>query len=148
MDSSNQGDLEIIYYLYNCNITQDIENNIGEIEIPNFNIEHINYINAHYNTYLSQLYEIISQEQYDENEINNMINVFELNELYIEHVDNMKCLHDKMVEYNSIGLYKKINEYMTIRIDKIQFYSQDIMPIIQTDEANLNSVIVILSSSK
>ena len=31
--------LDSNYYLYNCNLQCDIENNIGEIEIPEFTME-------------------------------------------------------------------------------------------------------------
>ena len=59
---------------------------------------------------------------------------FELNELYIEHVDNMIKLKDKMNEYISI----------TDKTIKIGLYFQDIIPIIQNDEDNLRIVLNIL----
>ena len=40
--------LDSKYYLYNCNLQRDIENNVGEIEIPEFTMEHINNIDKKY----------------------------------------------------------------------------------------------------
>jgi len=144
--------LDAKYYLYKCNLQRDIENNLGEIDIPAFTMEHINNIDkkymrrAHmpvvakanackiYNYNINNI-EFQEHDEYSDDEIiKKMSDSFELNELYIEHVDNMIKLKDKMNEYISI----------TDKTIKIGLYFQDIIPIIQNDEDNLRIVLNIL----
>ena len=94
--------LDSNYYLYNCNLQRDIENNIGEIEIPEFTMEHINNIDKEYmhsahgpavgkdHAYKLNYIEFHEQDGCSDEEIvKKMSDSFELNELYIEHIDNM-----------------------------------------------------------
>ena len=127
-------------------MNRDIENNIGEIEVPNFTIEHINNLDKKYDLYFSESYEAPIVDKYDDMDILKLSNIFELNELYIEHVDNMERLLHKMSEYNSIGEGESIREYMNIRMNKIRMYFEDIVPLIESDEENLKLVIEIISS--
>ena len=147
--------LDSNHYLYNCNLQRDIENNIGEIEIPEFTMEHINNIDKKYmrrahgptvdKAHACKIYnynindiEFQEQDRYSDDEIvKKMSDSFELNELYIEHVDNMVKLQDKMNEYISI----------TEKTNKLQIYFQDIIPIIQNDEDNLKTVLNLLSNT-
>lgn len=64
-------------------------------------------------------------------------------------LNNMEQLQDKLNEYNSIGLGRldeKKNDYMNIRSSKLQMYFQYIVPIIQDDKDNLETVLEILSN--
>ena len=145
MDILGQYKLESNYYLYNCNQTYDLENNIGEIEIPEFTMEHISMIDKHYKTYMSQVNEII----YDDNEIcvNQLSDIFELTELFLEHVDNIEELTHLMNKYNSqLTVDGKTNDYTSIRTDKIRMYLKEIQPIIKNDEDNLKLVLILLSN--
>jgi hypothetical protein len=148
---------QLEYYLYNCNQKHDVENNIEEIEIPEFTIDHINMIDIKYKNIYPQENEIICQEQnniIDEKVVNTMNDLFDLNELYMEHVNNIKKLKCKMIEYNSIGEYiknkiqltvvEKVDEYMLVKTKKLQMYYQDIVSIIENDEENLRSVSALL----
>ena len=131
--------LDSKHYLYNCNLQRDIENNIGEIEIPEFTMEHINNIDKKYKIYNSNINDIRIQNQYlysDEEIVKKFSDSFELNELFIEHVVNMEKLQDKMNEYISI----------TEKTNKLQIYFQDIIPVIQNDEDNLKTVLDLLSN--
>ena len=142
--------LDSNYYLYNCNLQCDIENNIGEIEIPEFTMEHINNIDKEYmhrahgpavgkdHAYKLNYIEFHEQDGCSDEEIvKKMSDSFELNELYIEHIDNMVKLQDKMNEYINI----------TEKTKKIRMYFQDIIPAIQNDEDNLKTVLNILSNT-
>lgn len=147
------------YYLYNCNINHDIENNIGEVKIPEFTMEHIIAIDEKYNKCFEQLNEFVEQYQYQpnsvESEIIQMMNDLEINELYTEHVDNMEVLIIRMNEYNNIrhhliskhnlSVEEKIQEDMVIRSKQIQMYFEDILPIIQNDEDNLHSILALFN---
>jgi len=143
------------YYLYNCNLNHDIENNIGEIKIPEFTMEHIITIDENYKKYFKQLSEFAYQDQNSsvDQQIVQMLNELEINELYMEHVNNIKILIVRMNEYNTIHhsliskhkltVEEKMQEYMFIRSKQIQKYFGDILPIIQKDEDNLNKIIKI-----
>jgi hypothetical protein len=146
MEPAQLPKLDNNYYLYNCNNNRDIENNIGEIVVPEFNMKHINRIDVKYKSYLSQTYAIY------EHDVNKMNDLFELNELFIEHEDNIKHLTNNMIEYNSIKSLKylttieRINAYMLVKSNKLSMYFKKILPVIQNDEDNLESVKVILSN--
>jgi len=127
-------------------MNRDIENNIGETEIPNFTIEHVNSLDKKYNLYFSKSYDAQFVDKCDDMDILKLSNIFELNELYIEHVDTMKQLLHKMREYNSIGEGESITAYMNIRMNKIRMYFEDIVPLVESDEKNLKLVIEIISS--
>jgi len=145
------------YYLYDCNLTRDIENNIGEIKIPDFTMEHIIMIDEKYKQYFVYVNEIANQKnKFIQQQINQMNNKFELNELYMEHVHNIEVLIIRMNEYNKISHHlmskhkltveEKVHEYMFIRSKQIQMYFEDILPIIQNDKENLNSLIILLEN--
>jgi hypothetical protein len=147
--------LDSKYYLYNCNLQRDIENNVGEIEIPEFTMEHINNIDKKYmhivhgpivdKAHACKIYnynindnEFNEEYRYSNYEmVKKMNDSFELTELYIEHVDNIAKLQDKINEYTSI----------TEKTNKIRMYFQDIIPIIQNDDENLKTVLDILSNT-
>ena len=78
-------------------MNRDIENNIGETEIPNFTIEHVNNLDKKYNLYFSKSYDAQFVDKCDDMDILKLSNIFELNELYIEHVDTMKQLLIQLV---------------------------------------------------
>ena len=149
-----------IYYLYNCNLIHDIENNINEIETPDFTIEHVKIIDKKYKKYFPCMNEIVYQEEnikINEKIVNKMNNLFDLNELFIEHENNIEKLKNKINEYNSIEDYIKnknkinfietVKENMNIKAQKIQMYFREILPIIHDDEDNLKSVILLFSSN-
>jgi len=144
--------LDTNYYLYNCNIYRDIENNIGEIIIPEFTMEHVTHIDEMYKIHLSQINVIDEHDEHDEIDVNKMNDLFELNELFIEHEHNIELLTRNMIEYNSINTLnslttiERINAYMLVKSNKIRIYFQEILPVIQNDEDNLESVKVILSN--
>ena len=102
MDQLGEYRLEQNYYLYKCNQKYDLENNIGEIEIPEFTMEHIKMIDEEYKIHMSQVNEIIYQNSnFDENHVNQMSDLFELNELFIEHINNIKELTYIKNKYHS-----------------------------------------------
>jgi len=151
MDQIEYSRLEPNYYLYKCNQKYDLENNIGEIEIPEFTMENIKIIDEEYKIHMSQVNEIIYQNSnLDENDVNQMNDLFELNELFIEHINNIKELTYIMNKYNSnktqLTVDGKINDYTIIRTNKIRMYFQEILPIIKNDEDNLNLVLILLSN--
>ena len=146
MDQIEYSRLEPNYYLYKCNQKYDLENNIGEIEIPEFTMENIKIIDEEYKIHMSQVNEIIYQNSnLDENDVNKMNDLFELNELFIEHINNIKKLTYIMNKYNSnktqLTVDGKINDYTIIRTNKIRMYFQEILPILQKDEDNYNSML-------
>jgi len=125
-------------YLYSCNQNHDIENNIGEIEIPEFTMEHVQLIDEKYKLHYSRVHEIEYTEPSEEfgnnNNVNKLTSIFELNELFIEHEHSIELLTCKVNEYNSID-----------KSNKIQMYFQEILPIILVDEDNLISVLEIFT---
>jgi hypothetical protein len=132
--------METTYYLYSCNLNHDIENNIGEIEIPEFTMEHVQLLDEKYKMHYSQVTDFECQDQNDiltDNNMNNITCLFELNELFIEHENIIEILTDKVNEYNSIE---------NTKTTKLQMYFQEILPNIHNDENNLNSVLDLLSS--
>jgi len=129
------------YYLYNCNQVCDVENNIGEIEIPVpvFTMEHITKIDTNYKLYLSQVHDIAGPGQYNNLSVpivNQMNDIFELNDLFMEHVLYIERLTRQMNEYNSHDIGK---------LHQIQMYFREILPVIRKDENNLDEVLRILS---
>ena len=41
-------DSRMNHYLFQCNKVRDIENNIGEVMVPEFTIEHVNNMDSNY----------------------------------------------------------------------------------------------------
>ena len=112
---------------------RDIENNIGQLEIPEFTKEHVKHIDANYKIYLPRIIDISIHDSYS---VNILTTYFELNELFMEHLDNIRSMLDKVKKY------KKIDESSK----KIQMYFQEIKPIIEDDAYNLQDVLNILSN--
>ena len=90
------------YYLFDCNLHRDIENNIGEVKIPEFSMEHIITIDEKYKKRFEKINKIVYQDISDEQQLIQMTNNFELNELFTEHIQNIEVLIIRMNEYNTI----------------------------------------------
>jgi hypothetical protein len=133
---------ELQYYIFRCNMERDIENNLGEQQIPEFNMYTIITVDENY----KQIYKQITEIQCDNNDLNCMTNVLSVNELYIQHVSNIEKLLTLSTKYNSIdntyygftSSTKKINFHMDVRSKKIQIYFEEILPILQESEYNLS----------
>lgn len=126
------------YYLIHCNRTRDIENNIGGVEMLEFTEDHINTIDRNYKNHLFKLNVMEFQGEsglFDEKSVRSLNNSFELNELFLEHVEYMTELRGRVNEFANIS--EKTN--------KIRMYFQEIVPIIQQDQYNLKEVLEILS---
>ena len=118
------------YYLFDCNLHRDIENNIGEVKIPEFSMEHIITIDEKYKKRLEKINKIVYQDISDEQQLIQMTNNFELNELFTEHIQNIEVLIIRMNEYNTIQrrftsknkktIEEKVNEAMFIRSKQFQ----------------------------
>ena len=59
MIMENDEPLQSNEYLYTSNCDNDIENNIEEIEIPEFTMDHIREIDDNYNKSLSQFTHLV-----------------------------------------------------------------------------------------
>tara|TARA_R110002072_G_scaffold217129_1_gene374710 strand:+ start:161 stop:571 length:411 start_codon:yes stop_codon:yes gene_type:complete len=126
------------YYLIDCNRTRDIENNIGIVEMLEFTMDHVNIIDRNYKKHLFKVTDIEFQGEsglFDEISVRSLNNSFELNELFLEHVDYMTELRGRVNEFANIS--EKTN--------KIRMYFQEIVPIVQQDKYNLKEVLEILS---
>lgn len=131
------------YYLYECNRKDDIENNIEEIQNPEFKITDIIKNDQYYRKYFYKLHKKLlkKQDEYEEElEIANKI--FEINELFNEHLDIIENLKNKINEYN---LIKKSIENKKLLKNVKQIYFQEIKQMIENDEDNLNVVLDIPS---
>jgi len=147
-DEQDDPDEPIEYYLYECNTNRDIENNIGEVQVPEFTMEDIILIDEKYKLSFDTIHEIIHEEA---DTLDELTNIFEVNELYMEHTSNIGKLISMMNEYNAIYKFVALNtdltsyertiEYMNARSKQIQMYFQEIKPIIQIDEDNYNSLL-------
>ena len=146
-DEQDDPDEQKEYYLYECNTTRDIENNIGETQPPEFTMEDIIMIDEKYKLSFDTILAKIHQES---DTLDELTNIFELNELYMEHTSNIGKLIPMMNEYNAIykfvtfntnlTAYERTTEYMNARSKQIQMYFQEILPIIQIDQENFNSL--------
>lgn len=153
MIMENDEPLQSEEYLYNSSCNNDIENNIEEIEVPEFTMVHIQKIDDAYIEYLSQFkdFNIHTYEQnYNNKTPNELYDLITMNELYNEHLDNIELLQIKVDNYNSleicelnntqINTEKHITEYLNKKKYKRQMYLEDILPIIINDAANLEEV--------
>ena len=55
-------------YLFQCNKIRDIENNIDEVQVPEFTIENVNKIDSNYKRYFSDIIPIeyeLEDNKYD-----------------------------------------------------------------------------------
>ena len=57
---------ELQYYIFRCNMERDIENNLGEQQIPEFNMYTIITVDENY----KQIYKQITEIQCDNNDLN------------------------------------------------------------------------------
>jgi len=143
-DDDDDDDDEIKYYLYECNLNRDIENNIGEVKAPEFTMKDIIFIDEKY----KRCYEkIIKNANKYQDTVDELTNILDINELYMEHRSNVERLITMMNEYNAIytsvtlnqdlTLYEKMNEYMVVRSKQIQIYFHEIEPVLQGVKDNL-----------
>jgi len=116
-------------YLFRCNNIRDVENNIGEVEIPEFTMEYVNNLDTNYKKQFAKIRK--EDNNNDEISIRELHNNFELNELFIEHMDYITILRDMVIEYVNITEKHKI----------IRMYFQDILPILQKSKENIEEVI-------
>ena len=116
-------------YLFRCNNIRDVENNIGEVEIPEFTMEYVNNLDTNYKKQFAKIRK--ENNNNDEISIRELHNNFELNELFIEHMDYITILRDMVIEYVNI----------TEKHKRIRMYFQDILPVLQKSKENIEEVI-------
>ena len=143
-EDDEDDDDEITYYLYECNLNRDIENNIGEVKAPEFTMKDIIIIDEKYKRCYEKL--IKNANKYQDT-VDELTNILDINELYMEHRSNVERLITMMNEYNAIytsvtlnqdlTLYEKMNEYMVVRSKQIQIYFHEIEPVLQGVKDNL-----------
>ena len=117
-------------YLFRCNMTRDIENNVDEVETPEFTLEDVNEIDMNYKIHMSEL---ILFEREEQMSLQEMHTSFVLNELFIEHLDYMQQLREMVTEYMNVDK----------KHERIRMYFQDITPLVRNDKDNLQEVITI-----
>ena len=142
----NNEPLQSNEYLYKSNCNNDIENNIEEIEVPEFTMVYVREIDDNYkqNVLQNKKFYIITNE-IDHNNLNadELYDLLTLNELYTEHLNNIELLQIKVDDYNSIDLCelissrinneKQIMEYLNKKKKKRQMYLEEILPIINNE---------------
>ena len=143
-DDDNDNDNEIKHYLYECNLNHDIENNVGEVKAPEFTMEDIIIIDEKYKRWYETLIENANKYQ---DTIDELTNILDINELYMEHRSNVEQLIRMMNEYNAIytsvtvnielTTYERTAGYMNVRSKQIQMYFQEIEPMLQMIKDNL-----------
>ena len=159
MIMENDEPLQSDEYLYKSNCDNDIENNIEEIEVPEFTMDHVQDIDDNYDKYLFQFnyFNIQTIEQnYNNKSANELYDLFTVNELYSEHLHNIELLQIKVDDYNSleicelnisqINTEKHITEYLNKKKYKRQMYLEEILPIIINDAENLEEAKKILAN--
>jgi len=125
-------------------LNRDIENNIGEVKAPEFTMKDIIIIDEKYKRCYEKL--IKNANKYQDT-VDELTNILDINELYMEHRSNVERLITMMNEYNAIytsvtlnqdlTLYEKMNEYMVVRSKQIQIYFHEIEPVLQGVKDNL-----------
>ncbi len=128
-------------WLKSCNLDNDIENNMEETQVPEFTLYYVTELDHKYKDHLPDTREIkYPWHIYDlgECKIDNLISIFELNELFTEHIDNISQLTDYVRRYESLSKHAM----------KIQLYCQKIKPILEHENDNLNTVIELLYNNK
>ena len=158
MIMENEQPLQSNEYLYKSNCYNDIENNIDEIEIPEFTIKHIQKIDKKYNNTLSQFndFNIHSYDLNHNKSANELYDLLTVNELYNEHLNNIELLQFKMNDYNNLEIYKlnnnqihtetHITEYLNKKKGKLNMYLEEILPIIINDAENLDEALTLLTN--
>jgi hypothetical protein len=128
-------------YLQKTNDKHDIENNMEATRLPEFTLYYVTELDKKYRRYLPDMTEIKYPwhiYDLDECKIDNLITIFELTELFTEHIDNISQLMD----------YVRIYESLSENATKIQLYSQKMKPILENEKENLNTVIELLYDNK
>ena len=128
-------------WLKSCNLDNDIENNMEETQVPEFTLYYVTELDHKYKDHLPDTREIKYPwhiYDLDECKIDNLISIFELNELFTEHIDNISQLTDYVRRYESLSKHAM----------KIQLYCQKIKPILEHENDNLNTVIELLYNNK
>ena len=128
-------------WLKSCNLDNDIENNMEETQVPEFTLYYVTELDHKYKDHLPDTREIKYPwhiYDLDECKIDNLISIFELNELFTEHIDNISQLTDYVRRYESLRKHAM----------KIQLYCQKIKPILEHENDNLNTVIELLYNNK
>ena len=128
-------------YLQKTNDKHDIENNMEATRLPEFTLYYVTELDKNYRYHLPDMTEIkYPWHIYDlgECKLDNLISIFELNELFTEHIDNISQLMDYVRRYESLSENAM----------KLEMYRQEIDPIIISDKKNLNTVLEILSGNK
>ena len=143
-DEPDDSDKQINHYLYECNLNRDIENNIGEVKAPEFTMEDIIIIDEKYKRCYETLIENANKYQ---DTIDELTNILDINELYMEHRSNVEQLIRMMNEYNAmytsvtvnieLTTYERTAGYMNVRSKQIQMYFQEIEPMLQMIKDNL-----------
>ena len=124
-------------YLQTNNNEHDIENNIKETQLPIFTLYYVTELDKNYRRILPTTQNIKYPwhiYDLDECKLDNLISIFELNELFTEHIDNISQLMDY------VRIYESLNENAM----KIQLYCQKIKPILENEKENLNTVIELI----
>jgi hypothetical protein len=154
----NDEPLQSNEYLYKSNCNNDIENNIEEIEVPEFTMEHVQEIDDNYKNSLSHFndFNIHTYEIHYEQSATELYDLFTVNELYTEHLNNIELLQIKVDDYNSlkicelnnnqINTEKQITEYLNKKKYKRQMYLEEILPLIINDAENLEEAAIILEN--
>ena len=127
-------------YLHNNHVVHDIENNMEGAYVPEFTLYYVNQLDHQYKQRLPNLLEVTYPWHIYETEnrnIDNLVAVFELNELFTEHLDNIYRLTD----------YVRTYERLSENDAKTRMYYQEITPILENEKQNIASVIEILSTN-
>jgi len=143
-DEPDDSDKQINHYLYECNLNRDIENNIGEVKAPEFTMEDIIIIDEKYKRGYETLIENANKYQ---DTIDELTNILDINELYMEHRSNVEQLIRMMNEYNAmytsvtlnvnLTTYERTAGYMNARSKQIQMYFNEIEPVLKLIKDNL-----------
>jgi len=59
-------------------------------------------------------------------------------------MNEYNTIHSRFTSKNKITIEERVTESMFIRSKQFQMYFEDILPIIQLDKENLNSVMVLV----
>ena len=128
-------------YLQKTNDKHDIENNMEATRLPNFTLYYVTELDNNYRRYLPDMTEIKYPWHIyglDECKIDNLITIFELTELFTEHIDNIH----QLIAY--VRRYESIHENSM----KMEMYHQEIKPILENEKENLNAIIKLLYDNK
>jgi len=128
-------------YLQKNNDKHDIENNMAATRLPEFTLYYVTELDKIYRHHLPDTTEIKYPwhiYDLDECKIDNLITIFELTELFTEHIDNISQLMD----------YVRIYESLSENAMKMDMYRQKIKPILENEKKNLNTVIELLYDNK